>query len=80
MRTTLAIDDELMDELMRAEPGASRSEAVRRAIRDYLRRRRIDAFMKLAGSGLVDVDWREMERVETEDAARVEKKARGRIR
>jgi metal-responsive CopG/Arc/MetJ family transcriptional regulator len=80
MRTTLAIDDELMDELMRAEPGVSRSEAVRRAIQEHLRRRRVDQFMKLAGSRLVDLDWRDMERVETEDAARVERKARGRIR
>ncbi len=80
MRTTIAIDDVLLDELMRAEQGVSRSEAVRRAIRDYLRRRRVDEFMKLAGSRLVDLDWREMERVETEDAARVERKARGRTR
>jgi metal-responsive CopG/Arc/MetJ family transcriptional regulator len=80
MRTTLAIDDELMDELMRAEPGVSRSEAVRRAIQEHLRRRRVDQFMKLAGSRLVDLDWRDMEHVETEDAARVERKARGRIR
>jgi metal-responsive CopG/Arc/MetJ family transcriptional regulator len=80
MRTTLIIDDDLMDELMRAEPDASRSEAVRRAIQEHLRRRRIDDFMKLAGSGLVDVDWREMERVETEDATRAERKARGRSR
>ncbi len=80
MRTTLAIDDELMDELMRAEPGASRSEAVRRAIQAHLRRRRIDEFMQLAGSRLVDLDWRDMERVEIEDAARAERKARGRAR
>ena len=80
MRTTIAIDDALMDELMRTEHGVSRSEAVRRAIREYLQRRRVDEFMKLAGSRLVDLDWREMERVEMEDAARVERKPRGRPR
>ena len=62
MRTTIALDEDLVTELMRAEPGVSRSEAIRRAVQDYLRRRRIDDFMKLAGSRLVDLDPREAER------------------
>lgn len=74
MRTTIAVDDELLNELMRVEAGASRSEAIRRAIQDYLQRRREDAFMKLAGSGLVDLDWREAERREMEDVRRHERK------
>jgi metal-responsive CopG/Arc/MetJ family transcriptional regulator len=80
MRTTIAIDDDLLSELMRGAPGLSRSEAIRDAVREYLRRRRMDEFMKLAGSRLVDLDWREMERVEAEDAARVERKPHGRRR
>ena len=80
MRTTIAIDEELMDDLMRAEPGVSRSEAVRRAVQAYVRRRRIDAFKRLAGSRIVDLDWREMERIEMEDAKRLERKRRERSR
>jgi metal-responsive CopG/Arc/MetJ family transcriptional regulator len=64
MRTTIAIDEALVQELMRFESGVSRSEAIRRAVEDYLRRKRIDQFMSLAGSGLVDLDWRETERQE----------------
>ena len=64
MRTTIAIDEGLMGDLMRSEPGVSRSEAVRRAVRDYLRRKRVDEFMTLAGSRLVDLDWRDVERQE----------------
>jgi metal-responsive CopG/Arc/MetJ family transcriptional regulator len=67
MRTTIAIDEELVDELMRVERGVSRSEAIRRAIQDYLRRKRADAFMKLAGSRLVDLDWRKAEHQELEE-------------
>lgn len=70
MRTTIAVDDELLDELMRAEPDVSRSEAIRRAIHDYLRRRRVQDFMKLAGSRLVNLDWRTAERQELEDVRR----------
>jgi metal-responsive CopG/Arc/MetJ family transcriptional regulator len=59
MRTTIAIDEELIKELMRFEGDVSRSEAIRRAVEDYLVRQRIDRFMELAGSGLVDMDRRE---------------------
>ena len=64
MRTTIAIDEELVDELMRVEPGASRSEAMRKAIEDYVRRKRLEEFMELAGSRLVDMNWKEAERLE----------------
>ena len=49
---------------MRVEGDVSRSEAIRRAIEDYLRRKKIEEFMSLAGSGLVDVDWRDVEQQE----------------
>ena len=74
MRTTISIDEDLMHDLMRAEKGASRSEAVRRAISAHVRRRQIEAFKRLAGSHAVDLDWREMERIEMEDAERMNKK------
>ncbi len=64
MRTTIAIDEELMDELMRVESGVSRSEAIRRAIQDFLKRRQCEEFLSLAGSKLTDLDWRQTEREE----------------
>jgi metal-responsive CopG/Arc/MetJ family transcriptional regulator len=77
MRTTIAIDEQLVDELMRVEPGVSRSEAIRRAIQDYLRRKRIEAFKRLAGSRIVDLDWREMERIEMEEVREDERRRQG---
>lgn len=62
MRTTIVIDESLLDELMQAEPRVSRSEAIRRAVQHYVRRGREATFMRLAGSGLVDLDWREAEK------------------
>ena len=64
MRTTIAIDEELVDELMRVEPDVSRSEAMRRAIEQYVRHKHHDEFLALAGSRLVDMDWKETERLE----------------
>ena len=74
MRTTIAVDDDLMEELMRVESGVSRSEAVRRALREYLRQRRVDEFMTLAGSRLVDLDWREAERQELDKVHQIRTK------
>jgi metal-responsive CopG/Arc/MetJ family transcriptional regulator len=34
MRTTIAIDEKLVEELMRVEPGVSRSEAMRKAVEE----------------------------------------------
>ena len=70
MRTTIAIDEELIEELMRVEGEVSRSEAIRRAIEDYLKRRRIEKFMDLAGSGLVDMDWRAAKAAEVQKTTR----------
>lgn len=80
MRTTISIDEELVDELMRAEPNVSRSEALRRAVKSHLRSKRLDAFMTLAGSRLVDVSWQEMERIELEAAERQPRQRHGRTR
>ena len=64
MRTTIAIDDDLVDELMRVEPSISRSAAMRKAVEAYVRQKRLDAFMTMAGSRLVDMPWRDVERKE----------------
>jgi metal-responsive CopG/Arc/MetJ family transcriptional regulator len=70
MRTTIAIDEDLIEELMRIEPGLSRSEAMRKAIEDYVRRKRMDEFMALAGSGLVSMSWKEAEQEELKKLSR----------
>ena len=72
MRTTISIDDKLMGELMRGEKGVSRSEAVRRAIDAYVYQKRVDEFIKLAGSRIVDLDWREAERIEMDEVRQME--------
>jgi len=80
MRTTISIDERVIAELMRVEPNVSRSEALRRAVHSHLRRKRVEQFMTLAGSRLVDLDWREMERIEVEEAERPYAKRHGRRR
>jgi Arc/MetJ family transcription regulator len=49
MRTTLELDDALMDALLARNPGASKREAVERAIRAYLAADAADRLRALRG-------------------------------
>lgn len=49
MRTTITIDDAKVDELMRLSGAESRSEAIRQAVDEAIRRRKVAEFMTLAG-------------------------------
>lgn len=54
MRTTLDIDDTLMEALLARHPGVSKKEAVERAIREHVRR---DAYEKIhALRGKIDIE------------------------
>lgn len=61
MRTTIAIDEDLVHELMCVEPGMSRSAAMRRAVEAHVRQKRQAGFMALAGSKLVDASPKDAE-------------------
>ncbi|MGC1851699.1 MAG: type II toxin-antitoxin system VapB family antitoxin [Solirubrobacterales bacterium] len=49
MRTTLDIDDHLMEALMARHPGMSKTKAVEAAIEDHVRRRAVDELLKMRG-------------------------------
>ena len=67
MRTTISLDQELMDELMEQENFKSRSEAIRKAIEVFLQERRKERFKRLAGSNLIDLSWQSLEEIELEE-------------
>ena len=68
MRTTISIDEQMMDELMEQENFKSRSEAVRRAIEFFLRQRKMERFKHLAGSDLIDLHWETTEKLDLEES------------
>jgi predicted CopG family antitoxin len=70
MRTTITIDDKLVDELMRLEPADSRSDAIRRAVEAQVRQRKVADFMKLAGKYPDFPTNEEIEREQIADAKR----------
>lgn len=64
MRTTLDIDDGLMAALLARHPGVSKTEAVERAIREYLAMDAADRLVELAGKLPIDDVSAEMRRID----------------
>ena len=58
MRTTLNIDDEVMKFVMEETKASTKTEAVRKALDDYVRRRKIERLIALKGKVRFDVDWK----------------------
>ncbi len=54
MRTTLDLDDRLMEALLARHPGVSKTKAVEAAIEDHLRRGAVDWL--LAHAGKLDIE------------------------
>jgi hypothetical protein len=50
MRTTLDLDDGLVEALTSRHPGLSRTEAIERAIKAYLEGEAVERLLSLAGS------------------------------
>jgi hypothetical protein len=50
MRTTLDLDDRLVEALVARNPGVPRTEAIQRALRAYLEADSVDRLLALAGT------------------------------
>jgi Arc/MetJ family transcription regulator len=71
MRTTLDIDDALMNRLLESYPCKSKTQAVEHAIREYLYSQAAEALISLAGT--IDVDEEEFREMKAAELRREEK-------
>jgi len=58
MRTTINVDDDIMKVVMQETRATTKTEAVRRALEDFVRRRNAEAIIALKGKVKFDVDWK----------------------
>jgi Arc/MetJ family transcription regulator len=58
MRTTLNIDDGTLTLVMKETGASTKTEAVRQALLDYVRRRKIEKLIALKGKVRFDLDWK----------------------
>ncbi len=61
MRTTLNIDDSLIDQLLQLTHEKSKTRAITIAIKDYLHKRNLEKILSYQGNLKVEDNWREME-------------------
>jgi len=80
MRTTLAIDEQLIQEAMKWAQEKTKTAVVNRALKEFVRRRKLEGLKNLSGKVRIDLDWRKMEEEELKDMKGHEKLWYGRRR
>ncbi len=61
-RLSVAVEDQLVEEVQRLSGAKTKREAFEIALREYLRRRRVEELAELAETGIVDMSLDELER------------------
>lgn len=74
MRTTLNLDDHVMDELLRLATADTKTQAVTQAIQEYVRRKQLEELRQLRGRLPLRTNWRQCERGELRDLKRLERR------
>lgn len=64
MRTTINIQDDLMDALLAHTKAKTKTKAIELAIKDYIEKKSIEDLISLSGKINVDLDWQKEEEVE----------------
>ncbi|HEY5600309.1 MAG TPA: type II toxin-antitoxin system VapB family antitoxin [Candidatus Manganitrophaceae bacterium] len=74
MRTTLNLDEDLIQELIKATEARTKTEAIHIAAEELIRRKKLEKLKSLSGKIHIDLDRRKREKVES---ARQKRLARG---
>ncbi|WP_291322843.1 type II toxin-antitoxin system VapB family antitoxin [Desulfonatronospira sp.] len=67
MRATIAIDDRLFEEARKLAPVKTKKALVELCLKEFIQRRRMEHLAGLYGSGLVDLDVRDVEAFRSDD-------------
>jgi Arc/MetJ family transcription regulator len=61
MRTTINIQDDLMEALLAQTKAKTKTKAIELSIREYIERKSIENIVSLSGKINIDSDWQKME-------------------
>jgi hypothetical protein len=64
MRTTLNLDDDLIQELMKATDARTKTEAIHQAISELIRRRKLEKLKSLSGQMPLALDLKKPKKIE----------------
>jgi metal-responsive CopG/Arc/MetJ family transcriptional regulator len=65
MRSTLNIDDNIMEKVMSYTGQKNRSEAVRQALSSFIKEQKKKQILELRGQVNIEDDWRELRKLDT---------------
>jgi Arc/MetJ family transcription regulator len=68
MRTTINIDDSTLHFVMKETGASTRTEAIRQALNEYVRKRKVEKLIALKGKIRFDVDWKTLRKGWTRNA------------
>ena len=77
MRTTLNLDDKLVRELMKTTSAKSKTEAIHMAMKELIRRRKLEKLKALSGKIHLDLDKKAREKVETKHQESLKRRRSG---
>jgi Arc/MetJ family transcription regulator len=68
MRTTIHIEDSLFTDLMRLTHAPTKTQAVRDALKEFIRMRRKEELLALRGRLEIEDNWRQLREIELKEA------------
>jgi hypothetical protein len=77
MRTTLDLNEELVNELLKATEAKTKTEAIHLAISELIRRRKLEKLKSLSGKIRIDINWKKREKAEMERQKRLARRLSG---
>lgn len=77
MRTTLNLDEELIQELVKVTEARTKTEAIHIAAEEMIRRKKLEKLKSLSGKIHIDLDRRKREKVESARQKRLSRSWRG---
>jgi len=77
MRTTLDLDEKLIEELLKATEAKTKTEAIHQAIAEMIRKKKIEKLKSLSGKIRFDLGWKEMKKIELREQKKRLRRIRG---
>jgi len=77
MRTTLDLDQELIEELMKVTAARTKTDAIHQAAAELIRRKKLEKLKSLSGKVRLELDWKKLEQVELRHQATLRRRRHG---
>lgn len=77
MRTTLDLNEKLIQELMDVTSAKTKTDAIHQAASELIRRKKLDQLKSLSGKIHLDLDWKKLEHTELRHQASLKRHRHG---